>query len=151
MDTSYDYRDLFRALNKYKVEYIVVGAYAVIYYTEPRFTRDLDIWVKTDIENATKLYDALREFGAPLKGVAVKDFTDKRKIYQIGVAPIRVDIMMSLKGVRFERAWKNKKETKYADIPINILGIGELIASKRKFKREQDVLDLKKLLAVKNT
>lgn len=145
MDISSDYRDLFRVLNRYKVRYIVAGAYAAIYYTEPRFTKDLDIWVEADKENAHKLYNALAEFGAPLKGISVEDFIDKNIIYQIGVMPIRVDIMMSLPGVAFKQAWKNRKKTKYADIPINLLGIRELIASKKKAKRDQDILDLEKL------
>ena len=96
MDISYDYKDLFRLLNKRKVRYIVAGAYAVIYYTEPRFTKDLDIWVEPVMQNAQRLYEALKEFGAPLIDMHPKDFTDENKIYQIGIAPIRVDIMMGL-------------------------------------------------------
>ena len=74
MDISYDYRDLFSVLNRYKAQYLVVGAYAVAYYTEPRFTKDLDIWVNPDRKNAPRVYRALMNFGAPLKGVEIKDF-----------------------------------------------------------------------------
>ena len=145
MDISSDYKDLFKTLNKHKVKYLLIGAYAVAFYTEPRYTKDLDIWVRNDLPNAKRLYKALIDFGAPLKGVAVEDFTDKKMIYQIGVAPIRIDILMGAAGIKFENAWKNRKRTHYGGVPINILGIKELIYSKKKIKREQDVLDVKKL------
>ena len=145
MDISSDYKDLFKTLNKHKVKYLLIGAYAVAFYTEPRYTKDLDIWVRNDLPNAKRLYKALIDFGAPLKGVAVEDFTDKKMIYQIGVAPIRIDILMGAAGIKFENAWKNRKRTRYGGVPINILGIKELIYSKKKIKREQDVLDVKKL------
>ncbi|MCX7715884.1 MAG: hypothetical protein N2Z73_00540, partial [Endomicrobia bacterium] len=69
MELSSDYRELLNVLKKYKVRYLVVDAYAVIYYTEPRYTKDIDIWVKPDIKNAVRLYNALKEFGAPLRGI----------------------------------------------------------------------------------
>ncbi|MCD6079819.1 MAG: nucleotidyltransferase [Candidatus Omnitrophica bacterium] len=147
MRVSSDYRDLFKILNRYRVKYLVVGAYAVAYYTEPRFTKDLDIWVKPDMKNAQKVYQALKKFGAPLKNISVQDFTNKKLIYQIGVAPVRVDIIMGIPGISFDRAWLNREKSKYAGISINIIGKKELIKSKRRFKREQDILDLKKLIA----
>lgn len=146
MDISSDYRDLFRELNKHKVKYLVVGAYAVVYYTEPRFTKDLDIWVKADTKNAGKLYRALKEFGAPLKNVHPEDFTNESLVYQIGLAPIRVDIIMGLPGIKFDLAWKNSTRSKYGGTPINILGIEELVRSKKKTNRAQDRLDLKRLM-----
>lgn len=148
MDISYDYKDLFKRLNKHKVKCLIVGAYAVTFYTEPRFTNDLDIWVNNDIINAQRLYQALASFGAPLKNISVKDFTNKKTIYQIGIAPVRVDIIMGLPGLKFENAWKNRKKSGYGGVPINILGIKELIYSKKKTKRGQDILDIKKLTNV---
>lgn len=147
MDISSDYRDLFRILNKHRVKYLIVGAYAVVYYTEPRFTKDLDIWIKADIKNANKLYEALKEFGAPLKNISSQDFTNEDMIYQIGVAPIRVDIIMGLPGIKFDSAWENRTRAKYGRIPISIMGMKELIKSKKKTRRAQDYLDLEKLLA----
>lgn len=147
MDISYDYRDLFKVLNRYKVRYLVIGAYAVVFYTEPRFTKDLDIWVEPSEQNAKQLYRALTKFGAPLKGIALEDFTNEKMIYQIGIAPVRIDIMMGSSGLRFDRAWKNRKKSQYAGISINILGFKELIYSKRKTGRGQDLLDIKKLIS----
>ncbi len=145
MDISSDYRDLFRILNKHKVKYLLVGAYAVVYYTEPRFTKDLDVCVKPDIKNAGKLCKALKKFGAPLKNISPKDFCKKGMVYQIGVAPIRIDIITGLTGVKFDTAWKNRIKSKYGDTAVNIIGIKELVKSKKKLGRLQDKIDLKKL------
>lgn len=147
MDISLDYRDLFRILNRHKVKYLIVGAYAVVYYTEPRFTKDLDLWVKADIKNAGKLHKALKQFGAPLKDIHLEDFTNEDMIYQIGVAPVRIDIIMGLPGISFDSAWKNRVMSKYEDTQINIIGIKDLIKSKKKTKRPQDSLDLNRLTA----
>ena len=145
MDISSDYRDLFKTLNRHKVKYLVIGAYAVTFYTEPRYTKDLDIWVSNDKANAKRLHKALADFGAPLKGVSAEDFANKKMIYQIGVAPVRIDILLDVSGMKFENAWKNRKRTNYGGISINILGVKELIYSKKKTKREQDILDINKL------
>ena len=145
MDISLDYRDLFKTLNKHKVLYLVIGAYAVAFYTEPRYTKDLDIFASSDMSNSKKLYKALKDFGAPLKGVFFQDFTNRKMIYQIGVAPVRIDILMGLDGIKFSNAWKNRKKTYYDGVSINILGKKELIISKKKTKRHQDILDIKKL------
>lgn len=149
MDISSDYRDLFRILNRHKVRYLVIGAYAVAFYTEPRYTKDIDIWASNDATNAGRLYKALIEFGAPLKGMAVKDFTNRKTIYQIGVAPVRIDILMGAAGIKFENAWKNRKKTRYGGMPINMLGIKELIYSKKKAGREHDTSDIKNLTNIK--
>ncbi|MCX7940682.1 MAG: nucleotidyltransferase [Endomicrobia bacterium] len=148
MELSSDYRELLNVLKKYKVRYLVVGAYAVIYYTEPRYTKDIDIWVKPDIKNAVKLYNALKEFGAPLRGIRVEDFTNPNLIYQIGVEPVRVDIIMSLPGVSFDTAWKRRKKVMYGDIQINLLSIEDLIKVKKKLRRPNDILDIEKLKKV---
>ncbi len=140
-----DYRDLLRILNKHKVRYLIVGAYAVVYYTEPRFTKDLDIWVSTKPDNAKRVYAALKEFGAPLKGISPEDFTNKNLFYQIGIAPVRVDIIMDIVNLGFDIAWKYRSITNIDGIKANILGINELIESKKKMKRDIDNIDLKNL------
>jgi hypothetical protein len=114
----------------------------VIFYTEPRFTKDLDIWVRPDIKNAKRIYGALTEFGAPLKGVSWETFTDKNVFYQVGIAPVRIDVMMSLSGIDFDIAWKKRKKSNYGGVSINILGKTELIKSKKAAGRKQDKLDV---------
>ena len=142
---SCDYEELFKILNAHKIKYLVVGAHAVIYYTQPRFTKDLDIWVPPELNKPEAVYKALKQFGVPLRQVSVKDFTDTDMILQIGVSPIRVDILMSVEGISGLEAWKNKMKTRYGKTRIWILGRGDLIKTKVRAGRLQDRLDLKKL------
>jgi len=115
---SSDYRELFKTLNRHKVRYLVIGAYAVIYYTEPRYTKDLDIWVSPDKDNSKRVYDALKDFGAPLEahGITKEFFTQKNMVYQLGVAPVRVDILMDVEGQNFDDCWKKRKIDKWGKI-----------------------------------
>ena len=102
MAVSSDFKDLLRLLSDYQVKYLVVGGYAVIKYTEPRYTKDLDLWVRADAENAEAVYQALLAFGAPLEGLTADDFAHEGYFYQMGVAPVRVDILMSVTGLDFD-------------------------------------------------
>lgn len=143
-----DYRDLLKILNKHRVRYLIVGAYAVIYYTEPQYTKDLDVWIEPTLENAKRLYKALKEFGLPLKSVKLEDFTDKDLFYQIGVVPVRVDIMMGIKGLEFEDSWENRIITNFERIKVNILGVNELIRSKEITGRNEDIKDIERLQCI---
>lgn len=89
-----NFKDLLSLFNGYQIKYLVVGGYAVIKYTEPRFTKDLDLWVKADQENAAAVFQALLEFGAPLEGMTKDDFAHEGYFYQMGIPPIRVDILI---------------------------------------------------------
>lgn len=146
MYLSSDYEDLFKILNGYRIKYLIVGAYAVIYYTEPRYTKDLDVWIFPDLNDNQKIYDALKKFGAPLQGVTPEDFKNKKMIYQIGVAPVRIDIKMDVEGLNFKKAWQNRKRILFGKTPIYILGLKDLIQAKKKMGRPQDLLDIQKLL-----
>ena len=148
MSVNTDFQDLLRAFNDHGIRYLIVGAYAVMYYTEPRFTKDLDIWVEPSLENARKVWAALAEFGAPLEQVTLNDFLNKELVYQIGIAPNRVDIMMGIKGVHFQTAWESRVISSYEKIPVNIIGLNDLIRAKKKAGRDQDRIDLKRLLSV---
>src|SRR3990167_4611618 len=122
-----DYEDLFKTLNKHQIKYLIVGAYAVIYYTEPRYTKDIDVWIFADLNDSQKVYDALKEFGAPLIDIHPEDFKNKKLIYQIGTAPVRIDILTDLSGVHFETAWKNRKEILYGETPVYMTSVEDLI------------------------
>jgi hypothetical protein len=137
-------------LNDCGVRYLVAGGYAVMYYTEPRFTKDIDIWVEATPANAQKVWTALATFGAPLEQASLADFCNKDLIYQIGVAPNRIDIMMDIPGLDFEQAWEHKSESQYGDVPIFILGLDDLIKAKEHAGRDQDLLDLKNLKAIQS-
>ncbi|MDP2927908.1 MAG: hypothetical protein Q8N80_03815 [Candidatus Omnitrophota bacterium] len=140
-----DYKDLLRTLNRHKAKYLIIGAYAVAYYAEPRYTKDLDVWVDPEIENAKRVYTALKEFGAPLRGISFKDFTRRTLVYQIGVEPVRVDIIMGVAGIDFSMAWKHRRIIKLDNSKVNIIGINELIDSKKKANRRTDLVDLANL------
>jgi len=130
---------------KHKVRYLVVGAYAVMKYSEPRFTKDLDLWIATDIENANSVYLALKEFGAPLANLAADDFTHPDYFYQMGIAPLRVDIMMSIPGVEFEEAWKNREAVELDNLKIPFISRLDLMRAKEASGRPQDKIDIERL------
>lgn len=146
MDANKDFKDLLRCLNQEKVEYIVVGAYAVIFYTEPRYTKDIDVWVRPDDDNAQRVFAALKKFGAPISGLSPKDFTNKKLMYQIGVDPNRVDVLMNVDGVSFNTAWKNRRTTKYDNEKIYVMDLKDLIKAKKAVHRLKDQIDVENLL-----
>ena len=145
MLTNPDFKELLNLLGKYKVRYLVVGGYAVMKYTEPRFTKDLDLWISTDKDNSKAIYEALKEFGAPLKDLAPADFTQEGYFYQMGNPPLRLDIMMSIQGVIFETAWKNRETVEVEGLVIPFISKSDLIKAKEASGRDQDLIDAKKL------
>jgi hypothetical protein len=110
-----NFEDLLRLFNANRVEYLIVGGYAVMLYTEPRYTKDLDIWITATSENSTKVYAALAAFGAPLAGLTADDFAHEGFFYQLGQPPLRIDILMSIEGVTFDEAWPHRVESHIAD------------------------------------
>lgn len=145
MAINQDFKELFSTFNACRVEYLVIGAHAVMFYARPRFTKDLDVWVRPTQENAARVWEALGKFGAPLEGVTTDDFVDRQMVYQIGVEPNRIDIMMSTPGVEFEEAWQNRSQSRYGGVPIAIIGSTELIKTKKTTGRPQDLLDADEL------
>lgn len=145
MKWNQDYFDMFAALNAANVRYLIVGAYAVGFHAEPRTTKDLDIWVEASWENAQRLYRALAEFGAPLENVTVSDFCNTETVFQIGLPPNRIDIIMGLEGVSFEEAWQNRVEAQYDGQQVFMIGREELLEVKKIAGRPQDVEDVKAL------
>jgi len=146
MPINPDYRELFRTFFEEKVEYLIVGAYAVTYYAEPRYTKDLDILIRPTLENATKTLAALKRFKAPLTDIKAEDLTDPELVYQIGVEPNRIDILMSITGIAFEEAWQHRVQSTYGGVPIYLISREDLITAKKASGRPQDLLDLERLL-----
>ena len=142
MAVNRDFRDLLKELNDGGVDYLVVGAYAVIIHSQPRYTKDIDIWVRPTAANAERVFRALHVFGAPLQGITPADFTDPEVIYYMGVQPNRVDILNNIEGLDFDSAWANRAERTYGDVPIHVLGKADLIRAKRASGRPQDLLDV---------
>ena len=149
MAVNPDFRDLFCAFNDAEVRFLVVGAYAVIHYTEPRYTKDIDLWIERTPINAARTLQALALFGAPVEGVSAADFQDPDTVYQIGIEPNRVDILVQIAGVEFGAAYTGAVEASYGDVAIRILSLEDVISAKRAAGRDQDLLDLKRLLEAK--
>ena len=145
MSINQDYRDLFRHFNDAGVRFLIVGAYAVIYHAEPRYTKDIDLWIRPDSENAQKVYAALKKFGAPLADLTVQDLSNPEMVYQIGIEPNRIDILMGIGGPSFDELWERRCTDKYGDQPITILSLEDLIQAKKIANRPEDQKDLKLL------
>ena len=145
MLTNPDFRELLKIFEKHRVRYLVVGKYAVMKYTEPRFTKDLDLLITTNRPNANAVFSALKEFGAPLKNLSSDDFTQKDYFYQMGRAPLRIDIMMSIPGIEFEEAWENREVSDLDGLMIPFISRSDLIRAKEAGGRPQDLMDLEKL------
>jgi hypothetical protein len=142
---NHDFEDLLRALSASRVEHLVVGGYAVAFHTEPRYTKDLDVWVRPTTANARRTMAALRAFGAPLNNLKLKDLATPGVIFQIGVEPNRIDILTDLDGVDFEVAWKRRVEGPFGKLKVPWMAPVDLVANKRKVRRPQDLVDLAKL------
>jgi hypothetical protein len=139
---SRDFKELLRLLEKHEVRYLVVGGYAVMLYSEPRWTKDLDLWIALDPPNASAIFAALREFGAPLAGLTEQDFAAPGYFYQMGNPPLRVDVMMGIPGCDFEAAWARRHTISLAECHIHFIGRDDLITVKRASGREQDLKDV---------
>lgn len=136
-----DFRDLLLVLNESRVEYLIVGGHAVMEYSEPRYTKDLDIWIWAKPDNAVRVFDALGRFGAPMSDVTPTDFEKEGYVFQIGIAPIRIDILMSIEGIAFEEAWPNRRPIQLFGAPSWVISKGDLIKNKRASGRPQDLID----------
>ena len=141
MFVNSDFSELLRIFNANNVRYLVIGGYAVVQYAEPRFTKDLDIWISTDSENAEAVYNSLKEFGAPLTDLSVEDFSEEGYFFQMGVPPIRVDVLMGIPGTNFEECWEHRVEVDFDGLRVNFISKQDLITSKRASGRPQDLLD----------
>jgi hypothetical protein len=150
MFVNSDFSDLLRLFNANHVKYLVVGGYAVIQHAEPRFTGDLDLWISTDKENAGAVFKSLKEFGAPLAGLSVADFSEEGYFYQMGVPPVRIDILMGIPGIGFESAWRRRTEAQFDDLTVCFISREDLIISKIASGRPQDLLDVEILRTASN-
>jgi hypothetical protein len=126
-----DWTDLLRIFNAEEVRYLVVGGHAVMFYSEPRFTKDLDLWVEASAENAERVRRALARFRAPLAGLSAADFATQGSFYQIGRPPVRVDILMPVDGVSFAEAWPNRVEGRLGNERAWFISREDLIRNKR--------------------
>ncbi len=140
-----DFRDLFAALNDAGSEYLVVGGYALAAHGAPRYTKDLDVWVHCTADNARRVWTALEGFGAPLGQLSLVDLETPGTVYQVGVAPSRIDILTHIDGVVFAEAWPRRIPGNYGDQPIQLIGRVDFLRNKTASGRLQDLADIEAL------
>jgi len=137
-----DFRDLLAEFNAKQVEYLVVGGHALAAHGLVRATKDLDVWVRPHPSNAARAIAALATFGAPLQDLTESDLAAAGTIFQIGVPPIRIDVITSIDGVTFDEAWPARIEASFVDQTVTVLSRADLIRNKRAAGRAQDLLDV---------
>jgi len=146
-----DFKELLQLLNAAGVDYLLVGGYAVMEYSEPRYTKDLDVWVGNTRTNSGRLYRALAEFGVPLEKdeITPETFSEREVVYQIGIVPNRIDILTTITGVEFENAWQRRTKSNVFGIEVNFISLEDLIVNKEATGRREDAEQLKRLLGGK--
>jgi len=145
-----DYKDMLRALSDEKVRFILVGAYALAAHGYPRATMDIDIWIMPSPENADAVFRALGRFGSPLHNLTKEDLQRDGTVFQIGVAPRRIDIITTASGLQFEPAYRDSIPVSIEGIEIRIPSIDNLILNKRATGRTKDLADAEALEFLKN-
>ena len=145
METQPDFRELLALFNAHHVEYLIVGGYALAFHGAPRFTGDLDIFVKPDAVNAQRILTALVAFGFASVGLTSSDFERSDQVVQLGVPPVRIDLITSITGISWDEAWAGRVTGRYGDIPVHYIGRAQFVANKRATGRTKDVADLEVL------
>ena len=145
MEVQPDFRDLLALLNEHKVEYLIVGGYALAFHGAPRFTGDIDIFVRPNSENAARVLNALAAFGFRFPNLTADDFANPNKVVQLGMPPVRIDIITSISGVSWEEAEAAKEPGAFGDVPVAYIGRREYIKNKRAAGRKKDLADIEAL------
>lgn len=137
-----DFRDLLAEFNAHGVDYLIVGAHALAAHGHVRATKDLDVWIRPDRDNAGRVMAALKAFGAPLHDLTEDDLSTPGLVFQIGVLPVRIDVLTTIDGVEFAEAWEARLSTSFADQKTAVLSREHLIQNKRAAGRTQDLADI---------
>jgi len=145
MEIRNDFKELLVLFNKHKVEYLIVGGYALAFHGAPRFTGDMDLFVRPVLENARRILTALNEFGFGSLDLSENDFTTPGKVIQLGVPPIRIDIITSISGLSWEKADMGKVPGQYGRIPACFIGREDFITNKKATGRKKDASDIEAL------
>jgi len=140
-----DFRELLASFNSRRVEYVVVGGYALAFHGSPRFTGDLDLLVEPSSENAAKVLAALQDFGFGSLDLTTEDFSHSDRVVQLGMPPVRIDILTSLSGVTWDEVLAGRVPGRLGDVPVHFIGLAQFVANKRATGRKQDLADLEAL------
>jgi hypothetical protein len=143
-----DLREFIALLNAHKVEYLVVGGHAVAFHGYPRFTGDIDFFLRPTRENACRVIDALRKFGFASLAIEPEDLMSPDRVVQLGRPPDRIDLLTSISGVGFDDAWNSRVTGELDGQAVCFLGWDALLQNKRACDRDKDQADLKTLLAI---
>jgi hypothetical protein len=136
-----DFAEMLSALSAAGAEFLIVGAYALAAHGTPRATGDIDIWVRPTTENAQRVLAALKAFGAPLMDLSLEDLSRPDIVFQMGIAPNRIDLLTGISGVTFEEAWPDRLISTVAGMPLPFIGKAALVRNKRAAARPKDLLD----------
>ena len=143
-----DLKEFIGLLNSLNVEYLVVGGHAVAFHGHPRFTGDIDFFVRANAENAERVLRALDAFGFGSLGIRAVDLAQRNKVVQLGRPPNRIDLLTSISGVDFESAWKSRVPADLDGYPVNFIGVDDLLKNKQASGRPKDLADAAKLRAI---
>jgi hypothetical protein len=138
-----DFKELLSEFNAHEVKYLIVGGYAVSFHGHPRATKDLDIVISADLENAKAVYAALAKFGAPVEGLKAEDLTEPGNFYRMGTPPVMVDILPRISGIDFNEAWQRRVSFQVDDtLAVPVISRNDLLAAKIAAGRPQDLADV---------
>ena len=145
MEAQQDFKELLELLNGRGAEYVIVGAHALAFHGVPRYTGDMDLYVRPTATNATRVMGALADFGFGSLGLSEKDFSSADRVIQLGYPPVRIDLVTSLSGVSWEEVSANVVDGEYGDVPVKYIGRAEFVKNKRAIGRKKDLADLEAL------
>ena len=140
-----DFKEFIELLNSNDVKYMVVGGYALAIHGHPRYTKDIDIWILMDVENARKVVQVLKEFGFSELGLKEEDFLTPENVIQLGYPPCRIDILTQATGLDFRESYPRRLEVEIDGVQMNIIGFEDLKKNKRSTGRLQDLADIERL------
>lgn len=139
---SQDFLDLLELFNQHEVRYLIVGGHAVSVYTEPRYTKDLDLWIERNTTNASKILKAIDDFGFSSMALTVEDFTAPKFVVQLGVEPVRIDLLTDVADLDFADCWTRRLEIVLSETRATLIGLDDLIKTKERAGRPRDLADL---------
>lgn len=139
---SQDFLDLLELFNQHEVRYLIVGGHAVSVYTEPRYTKDLDLWIERNTTNASKILKAIHDFGFSSMALTVEDFTAPKFVVQLGVEPVRIDLLTDVADLDFADCWTRRLEIVLSETRTTLIGLDDLIKTKERAGRPRDLADL---------
>ncbi len=145
MEVQKDFREFLALLNEHEVNFIIVGGYALAFHGAPRFTGDIDVFLKPDRENAKRILHALADFGFSSLDITIDDFQNQDNVIQLGLPPVRIDLITSISGVSWNEADASKESGLFGDVSVSYIGKEQFIINKRASGRKKDLADLESL------